>query len=140
MDGFIFATVIFTSGGNTFLISLIFDSMCCLLTSISLFQFMKADISQLPLLVVLRIIWRSGTCLIAASSGFVTVTIILSTGCRPASAITLILGKVISGNKDVCNLPYTYIPPIIIRASSTASGFLCDIKNLFTFFFLLLYD
>src|SRR5436189_460679 len=126
MEGFILATVILTSGGKVFLISLIFDSICCWLTSILLLQFMKADISQLPRLVVLRIICRSGTCLIAVSNGFVTVTIILSTGCRPASAITLILGKVISGNKEVCNLPYTYIPPIIMRASNTARGFLCD--------------
>src|ERR1700704_3253302 len=101
MEGFIFATEIFTSGGNVFLISLIFDSMCCWLTSILLLQFIKADISQLPRLVELRINCRSGTCLMAASNGFVTVTIILSTGCRPASAITLILGKVISGNREV---------------------------------------
>src|SRR6187401_271623 len=104
MEGFIFATVIFTSGGSVFLISLIFDSMCCWLTSISLFHVMNADISQLPRLVVLRIVSRSGICLIAASNGFVTLTIILSTGCNPASAIILILGKVISGNNEVCIL------------------------------------
>src|SRR5258705_10993291 len=101
IEGFILATVILTSGGKRFLISLILDSICCWFTSILLFQFIKADISQLPRLVLLRIICRSGTCLMAASNGLVTVTIILSTGCRPASAITLILGNVISGNKDV---------------------------------------
>jgi hypothetical protein len=69
----------------------------------------------------------------AASNGFVTLTIILSTGCNPASAMILILGNVISGNNDVCNLPYTNIPPAIIRARRTARGFLCEIKNLFTF-------
>src|SRR5450432_476678 len=97
MEGFIFSTVIFTSGGKRFLISLIFDSICCWFTSILLFQFIKAEISQLPRLVVLRIICRSGTCLMDASNGLVTVTIILSAGCRPASAMILILGKVISG-------------------------------------------
>src|SRR5437868_11557345 len=80
MEGFILATVIFTSGGRLFLTSLIFDSICCWFTSISLLQSMKADISQLPLLVVLRRRTRSGTCLIADSNGLVTVTIILSTG------------------------------------------------------------
>ena len=57
----------------------------------------------LPLLVVLRTYWSSGTRLMAFSSGLVTVTIILSTGCKPASAMTLILGNVTSGNKEVCS-------------------------------------
>src|SRR5678816_609948 len=103
MDGFILATVIFTSGGNVFRISLILDSMCCWLTSILLLQLINAEISQLPRLVVLLIFSRSGTCLMAVSSGLVTVTIILFTGCKPASAMILIFGKVISGNKEVCS-------------------------------------
>src|SRR5260221_13177281 len=104
MDGFIFSTVICVSGGRLLLISLIFDSMRCWLRSIFAFQSIKAEISQLPLLVVLRTYGRSGTCLIAFSSGLVTVTIILFTGCRPASAITFILGNVISGTSEACSL------------------------------------
>src|SRR4051812_16934777 len=104
MEGFIFSTVMFTSAGREFLIWAMRDSILCWPRSTSAFQFIKADISQLPLLVVLRTSDRSGTCLMADSSGLVTVSIILFTGCRPASAITLIFGKVISGNKEVFSL------------------------------------
>ena len=47
----------------------------------------------------------------AFSKWRVTVTIILSTGCRPASAIIFILGKVISGNNAVCIFVYANAPP-----------------------------
>src|SRR3954462_10293756 len=104
IDGFIFSTVICTSGGKSFLISLIFDSMRCRLMSTSASQLRKADNSQLPRLVMLRMVCKSCTCLMAFSKGLVTVIIILSIGCCPASAITFILGKVISGNKEVCIL------------------------------------
>ena len=104
IDGFILSTVICISGGKVFFISLIFDSILCWLISILAFQSMKADISQLPLLVVLRIFCRSGTCLIAFSSCLVTVIIIFLTGCCPASAMILIFGKVISGNNADCSL------------------------------------
>ena len=50
-----------------FLFRAILDSMRCWLRSTFAFQFMKADISQLPRLVILRISARSGTCLIAFS-------------------------------------------------------------------------
>src|SRR5438309_383131 len=83
MEGFIFSTVICVPGGRLLFISLILDSMRCWLRSISAFQSIKADISQLPRLVVLRTYCRSGTCLMAFSNGFVTVTIILLTGWRP---------------------------------------------------------
>src|SRR5579872_6392172 len=92
-------------------------------------QFRKADISQLPRLVVLRTVCKSGTCLMAFSSGLVTVTIILFTGCRPSSAMILILGKVISGNREVCSFEYTNSPLTIISANTKLSGFLCDIKK-----------
>src|SRR5258708_34252303 len=100
MEGFIFSTVIWVPGGRLLFISLIFDSIRCWLRSISAFQSMKAEISQLPRLVVLRTYRRSGTCLTAFSRGLVTVTIILLTGWRPASARIFILGKVISGNRE----------------------------------------
>ena len=102
MDGFIFSTVTFTSAGIAPLAWLMADSMRCCVKSTFVFQSTKADISQLPLLVVLRIKVMPGTFLMAVSSGLVTVTIILLTGCSPASAIIFILGKVISGNKETC--------------------------------------
>jgi hypothetical protein len=52
------------------------------------------------------------------------VTIILLTGCKPASAIIFILGKVISGKREVCNLLYAKIPPSNIITKTTVSGFL----------------
>src|ERR1700744_2644172 len=124
MEGFIFSTVIWVSGGRSFLIWLIFDSMRCWLRSMLALQSMKAEISQLPLLVVLRTYWRSGTCLMAFSNGLVTVTIILSTGCNPASAMILIFGKVISGKSEVCNLLYTKPPPNNTITSVTEMGLL----------------
>ena len=87
-------------------------------------QSIKADISQLPRLVILLIICKSGTCLMAFSKGRVTVTIILLTGCKPASAIIFIFGKVISGKSEVCNLPYAKIPPMMMIAIITAIGLL----------------
>src|SRR6201992_649455 len=125
MEGFIFAVVIFTSAGRSFFIWSMADCMRCRLISISAFQLIKADISQLPRLVVLRTICRSGTCLMAFSSGLVTVTIILLTGCKPSSAITFILGKVTSGNNEVCILVYTNTPPKMISARTRLIGFLC---------------
>src|ERR1700693_1757746 len=103
MEGFIFSTVTCTPGGRELFISVIFDSILCCARSIFVFQSINADISQVPRLVVLLMVNRSGTCLMAFSSGFVTVTIILSTGWRPASAMILILGNVISGNREVLN-------------------------------------
>src|SRR3954463_2025773 len=134
IDGFIFSTLIWTPAGSEPLISLIFDSILCWLRSTFASQFKKADSSQLPRLVVLLTSARSGICLIAFSNGLVTVTIILSTGCKPASAIIFILGKVISGNKDVCNLLYAKRPPAIIKTIKTVRGFLYDIKNWFTIY------
>ncbi len=58
MEGFIFSTVICRSLGRSFLISAIFDSIRCLLRSTFAFQLMKADISQLPRLVMLRMILK----------------------------------------------------------------------------------
>src|SRR5689334_2553591 len=58
IEGFILATLICTSGGRLFLISAIFDSIRCWLRSISAFQLMNAEISHVPLLVVLLIISR----------------------------------------------------------------------------------
>src|SRR6185437_14017042 len=133
MEGFIFSTVICVSGGRRFLTCPILDSICCLLRSILAFQSIKAEISQLPLLVVLRIIFRSGTCLMAFSSGLLTVIIILSTGWSPASAMILILGKVISGKREVCNLLYASRPPAIISTISTVTGFLYTRKKFFTY-------
>src|SRR5258708_2516859 len=104
MEGFIFSTVIWVSGGRLFLIWAILDSIRCWLRSTFAFQSIKAEISQVPLLVMLRIVFRAGTCLITFSSGLVTVIIILSTGCKPASAMILIFGKLISGNRAVCIL------------------------------------
>ena len=130
MDGFIFSTVIATPVGKSFLISAILDSMRCWLRSMLAFQFIKADISQLPRLVMLRMSARSGTCLMAFSKGFVTVTIILSTGCKPASAIIFILGKVISGNKEVCKRLYTKNPLMIMSTIITVRGFLYVMKKL----------
>ena len=101
MEGFILSTVICTPGGRSFLISEILDSIRCWLKSTLASQSMNAEISQLPRLVILLISARSGTRLMAFSRGFVTVTIILFTGCNPASAMIFILGKVISGNKEV---------------------------------------
>src|SRR5450432_1865688 len=126
MDGFIFSTVICVSGGRLFLICAILDSILCWLRSTLAFQSINADISQLPLLVVLRIIFKSGTCLITFSNGFVTVIIILFTGCKPASAMILILGKLISGKRAVCILLYTNNPAPIMRTSKTETGFLYD--------------
>src|SRR5207237_653086 len=131
MEGFIFSTVTCTSGGNIFLTWFIFDSIRCWLISTSDFQSRNAEISQLPRLVVLLIVFTSGTCFIAASNGFVTVTIILLTGCKPASAMILILGKVISGNNAVCKRWYVNIPPIIMRTSITVTGFLYEEKKFF---------
>ena len=131
MDGFIRSTVICTSGGNMFLISLILLSILCWLTSILAFQSMKALISQLPRLVVLRIIFKSGTCFTAFSNSRVTVIIILFTGCWPASAIIFIFGNVISGNKAVCILLYAKNPPKIMMAITTVTGFLCEMKKFF---------
>src|ERR1700754_2992024 len=128
IDGFIFSTVICTPVGRELLISDIFDSIRCFARSISVFQSIKADISQVPLLVVLRIFNRSGTCLITFSSGFVTVTIILSTGWRPASAMILIFGKVISGNKEVLNWLYTKTPPSRMINKQAVIGFLYETK------------
>jgi len=57
--------------------------------------------------------------------------IILSTGWRPASAMTLILGKVISGNKEVCIFIKEKMPPAIIRNMKTLIGFLYVVKKFF---------
>ena len=46
-----------------------------------LIQSMNAEISQVPRLVVLRIIFKSGTCFTAFSNCRVTVIIIFFTGC-----------------------------------------------------------
>src|SRR5580700_2804710 len=124
MDGFIFSTVIWVSAGRLFLTCAIFDSTLCRLRSIFAFQSINAEISQVPLLVMLLIILRSGTCFTAFSKGLVTVIIILFTGCKPASAIIFILGKLISGKSEVCILLYANKPPIIIRKSKTETGFL----------------
>ena len=98
MDGFILSIEISIPCGRFCLISFILASIRCLSKLISEFQSKKAEISQLPLLVALRIKFIPGTLLIAFSSGTVTVTVILSTGCSPLSAIILTLGKVIFGN------------------------------------------
>src|SRR5680860_763724 len=101
-EGVIRSMVIRVFGGRLFLISLILDSINCWLVKISAFQSRKAEISQLPRLVVLRIPVRSGIFFIVSSSNRVTVTIILSTGCSPLSAMILILGKVTRGNRELC--------------------------------------
>src|ERR1017187_7947476 len=100
MDGAIFSIVIWVVEGRRLRISLILESICCLLMSRSAVLSIKADNSQLPLLVVLRSIFKSGTRFIAFSKGRVMVIIILSTGCSPFSAMILIFGKVISGKRD----------------------------------------
>jgi hypothetical protein len=64
----------------------------------------------------------------AFSSGFVTVTIILSTGWRPASAMIFILGKVISGNNEVLNWLNTKIPPSRMMNKQAVIGFLYKTK------------
>ncbi len=101
MEGFIFSTVICTFGGKEFFICAILDSNLCLSTFISEPQSIKAEISQEPILVTLRMSLRFSTLFMAFSSGFVTVTIILSTGCCPLSAIIFILGKVTFGKSEV---------------------------------------
>jgi hypothetical protein len=77
---------------------------------------------------MLLMVNRSGTCLMAFSSGFVTVTIILSTGWRPASAMIFIFGKVISGKRDVLNWLKTKIPPSRMMNKHAVIGFLYETK------------
>ena len=124
IEGFIFSTWICTSAGSWFLICAIRDSIICWFTSILAFQLRNAEISHVPRLVVLLKSLRSGTILIASSSGLVTVTIIFSTGCSPLSAIILSFGNVISGNNETWILPYRKSPPAIITAMITEIGFL----------------
>src|SRR5665811_147463 len=107
------------------------DSTCCLHKSMSSFQPIKAEISQLPRLVMLRMFFRPGTRLMAFSSGLVTVIIILLTGCKPLSAMTLIFGKVTSGKSDDCILLYEKIPAAKMINNTTATGFLWETKKLF---------
>src|ERR1700730_6446132 len=72
--------------------------------------------------------------------GFVTVTIILLTGCCPASAITFILGNVISGKRAVFILLYANNPPKMMMTRMRARGFLCLTKfTILLFPFLTLY-
>lgn len=40
-----------------------------------------------------------------------------------------ILGKVISGKSEDCNLLYANSPPMMMSTNTTVSGFLCEIKN-----------
>ncbi len=103
MEGFIFSTVICTPGGKALLIPVIFDSIRLLCQVDIGIPVHKRRYLARTAAGSASDVSRSGTCLIAFSSGFVTVTIILSTGWRPASAIILILGKVISGNREVLN-------------------------------------
>src|SRR6476660_5656690 len=79
---------------------------------------------------MLRIVCRSGTCLIAFSSCCVTVIIIFFIGFCLASVIIFIFGKVISGNKDVCILLYTNPPPSKMITMTTVIGFLYVVKKL----------
>src|SRR4051812_26509858 len=97
--------------------------------SMSLFQSINAENSQLPRLVVLRKSFRSGTFLIANSIGRVTVKTILLTGIWPASAMIFIFGNVISGKRETCILLYTKPPARKIITITTVSGLLCVLKN-----------
>src|SRR5512144_1078722 len=98
------STTIFTVGGRVFFISLIRSFNWVLARLISTFQLKKASMVQLPRLVLLLTIVMPFTLFIAISRGLVIVIIILSTGCSPLSAITVIFGKVTSGKSDVCIL------------------------------------
>src|SRR5665811_1598880 len=101
MDGFIFSTEKTVLGRILPCDWLIKDSICDLAVLISVLQSTKTEISQLPREVVLRIYCSPSVRRMMFSKGMVTVVIILSTGCCPASAMTLIFGKVMSGKSPV---------------------------------------
>ena len=136
MEGFIFSTVICTSAAESFLISAILDSMRCWLRSTFAFQFINAEISQLPRLVILRISARSGTCLMAFSKWFGNRHHHFVYRLQTRIGNDLYFRKSDFGKKEVCNRLYTKTPPIKISAIITVSGFLYVIKN---FFILLLF-
>ena len=91
-----------TPAGSNPLISLMRLSSCVLVAYTSTSQVRYTSITQEPRLVLLLTMVTPFTRFTADSSGLVTVIIIRSTGCCPLSAMSVILGKVTSGNSAVC--------------------------------------